>query len=75
MLIAFLALFGPYRGVTGDQRARVVIRRSDQTSSLSFNVTVCPTAKVGKTSLIMSLVGEEFPEEVCAIMDGSSQDD
>lgn len=23
-----------------------------------------PTAKVGKTSLIMSLVGEEFPEEV-----------
>lgn len=28
---------------------------------------MCPTAKVGKTSLIMSLVGEEFPEEVCAI--------
>lgn len=25
-----------------------------------------PTAKVGKTSLIMSLVGEEFPEEVSA---------
>lgn len=28
---------------------------------------MCPTAKVGKTSLIMSLVGEEFPEEVCVI--------
>lgn len=28
-----------------------------------------PTAKVGKTSLIMSLVGEEFPEEVSVITD------
>lgn len=40
-------------------------------SSLSFPSSLhilimlsAPTAKVGKTSLIMSLVGEEFPEEV-----------
>lgn len=30
------------------------------------------TAKVGKTSLIMSLVSEEFPDEVCI---GSQSDD
>lgn len=29
-----------------------------------FNLSLFPLAKVGKTSLIMSLVGEEFPEEV-----------
>lgn len=26
-----------------------------------------PAAKVGKTSLIMSLVSEEFPDEVCTV--------
>lgn len=45
------------------------MRRSGHIKSLSFyfNIYLCPIAKVGKTSLIMSLVGEEFPEEVRAI--------
>lgn len=33
-------------------------------SQLFLSFSYLPTAKVGKTSLIMSLVGEEFPEEV-----------
>lgn len=33
-------------------------------SPLFPRLLASPTAKVGKTSLIMSLVGEEFPEEV-----------
>uniref|UniRef100_A0A672JW02 Uncharacterized protein n=1 Tax=Sinocyclocheilus grahami TaxID=75366 RepID=A0A672JW02_SINGR len=29
-----------------------------------FSMLCFPVAKVGKTSLIMSLVGEEFPQQV-----------
>lgn len=45
-----------------------IIPGNEELHSLTLNVHIfsfVAAAKVGKTSLIMSLVSEEFPDEVC----------